>query len=165
MKDLTYKLPGSLGIVIFSEAALRTISTYRQCGFFSKEAGGQLFAEIENGVMRIVDATEPRKKDRRGKFSFWPHRPTEQTEIKERFKKKGLHFVGDWHTHPESTPSPSGSDARSIAETMRQSRHTLPGILLVIIGTLELPDGLYVGFQTKTMLYKLDVLTTGEKVV
>ena len=42
---------------------------------------------------------------------------------------KGLHFVGDWHTHPEAVPTPSSSDIRTIKEAVAKSRHHLHGFL------------------------------------
>jgi len=155
MKDLIFTLPESLGLLVFEGSILEKMLAHRQTSFFSREAGGQLFAEIGGGVIRVVDATEPNKKDRRSRFAFWPHRPTEQIEIHKRFVEKKIHFVGDWHTHPEKVPHPSGSDAESVKRIMNESHHDMLGILLVIVGTADIPDGLFVGFQTKTELHIL----------
>lgn len=91
-------------------------------------------------------ATGPRSKDRRGRFSFWPHRPSEQEEI---FKQHALgrDYVGDWHTHPEDVPTPSRADLTSIAAVVRGSTHHLPGFLLLIVGRSPLPDGLWASFH------------------
>ena len=65
----------------------------------------------------------------------------------ESYFDQGLHYVGDWHTHPEKHPTPSADDLRSIAECFRQSTHELLGFLLVILGTGDPPAGLWVGWH------------------
>ena len=75
-----------------------------------------------------------------------PDRYAEQMEI-DYWHQKGLHYVGDWHTHPESVAQPSAADIQSIRDSFSKSRHSLHGFLLVIIGTAKLPTGLYVSLN------------------
>lgn len=75
-----------------------------------------------------------------------PDRKSEQREI-DRWHSKGFHYVGDWHTHPESVPSPSGRDSESIRDCFVKSKHHLLGFLLIIVGTAPLPEGLYVSLN------------------
>jgi integrative and conjugative element protein (TIGR02256 family) len=56
----------------------------------------------------------------------------------------GLHFIGDWHTHPERIPTPSTSDVRSIREAVARSKHHLNGFVMLIAGTEPFPFGLFV---------------------
>lgn len=58
--------------------------------------------------------------------------------------RRGLHFIGDWHTHPERIPTPSRSDIRSIRQAVLRSKHHLNGFVLLIAGTEKFPTGLYV---------------------
>jgi integrative and conjugative element protein (TIGR02256 family) len=113
----------------------------------SLEAGGQLFATFTEDVVEISIATGPRALDRRSRHLYLPDRPSEQMEIDE-MHKAGLHFVGDWHTHPEETPTPSSSDIRTIKDAVIKSRHHLHGFILVIVGTGRFPGGLYISFNT-----------------
>ena len=46
-------------------------------------------------------------------------------------------YVGEWHTHPEPVPSPSGQDCANWRNLVRQTKHPLA---FVILGT----DGLFV---------------------
>ena len=138
---------GSISVRIYPDA-LAIFEAYRQHRFFHREAGGQLFARVRANDWDIVTATGPRARDRRGRFSFWPHRASEQQEIFEHHAK-GLDYVGDWHTHPEDTPSPSPDDLTSIAEVVRQSTHHLPGFLLLIVGRRPFPEGLWASFHSK----------------
>ncbi|NTE35225.1 Mov34/MPN/PAD-1 family protein [Agrobacterium tumefaciens] len=128
--------------------ALETMMSHRQNGFFSSEAGGQMFARLSPGKWRIEVATGLRRGDRRGRFHFWPNRKAEQDEINTYFKQ-GLDFVGDWHTHPESRPSPSNADYRSVANVVRESTHELPGMLMCIVGREDPPEGLWMSFHLR----------------
>jgi integrative and conjugative element protein (TIGR02256 family) len=125
---------------------LATFDAHRQLRFYQREAGGQLFARVRDNDWEIVAATGPRSKDRRGRFSFLPHRKSEQTEIFEHHQR-GLDFVGDWHTHPEDKPTPSTDDLASIDQVVRRSTHHLPGFLLMIVGRKPFTEGLWASFH------------------
>lgn len=64
--------------------------------------------------------------------------------------REGLHFIGDWHTHPEPTPTPSGSDVRSIRDAVVKSKHHLNGFLMIIVGTDVFPQGLHLSLHGST---------------
>ena len=136
-----------LSNVSLSGRALDVMSGYRQMKKRSKEAGGQLFAEFRDGGVVIVEATTPKWLDYRGRDAFRPNRWIQQREIRQRYRR-GWHFIGDWHTHPEPVPKPSQVDIESMQECFRNSRHDLTGFLLIILGTLPPPTGLYVGLVT-----------------
>lgn len=137
---------GPISVVIRAHA-LATFEAHRQRRFFQREAGGQLFARVRDDDWEIVAATGPRSRDRRGRFSFWPHRASEQEEIFQHHAL-GLDYVGDWHTHPEDIPTPSTDDLTSIGEVVRRSTHHLPGFLLLIVGRRPFPKGLWASFHT-----------------
>jgi len=132
--------------VQFSPDVLKVFDAHRQKGWFSKEAGGQLFAAIDGGVWHVVAATGPKAADRRGRFHFWPDRKTEQREIDQHFIT-GLEYVGDWHTHPENVPAPSNDDTFSIQNVVRESTFYTSGLLLCIVGLAPFPKGLHVSFH------------------
>ncbi|WP_313194088.1 Mov34/MPN/PAD-1 family protein [Shinella zoogloeoides] len=146
MFECVFKFQG-LDVEIAPDA-LETMLAHRQRGFFSSEAGGQMFARLSPGKWRIEVATGPRHGDRRGRFHFWPNRKAEQDEINSYFKQ-GLDFVGDWHTHPENRPHPSSDDYRSVANIVRESTHELPGMLMCIVGRENPPDGLWMSFHLR----------------
>ena len=144
MSDCVFHF-GVVDIEIAPEA-LATMMAHRQKRIFSSEAGGQMFARLTPGRWRIEVATGPRRGDRRGRFHFWPNRRAEQDEINE-FYKKGLDFVGDWHTHPEDVPRPSPSDFQSVENVVQQSTHELPAMLMCIVGRAEPPRGLWMSLH------------------
>lgn len=128
--------------------AFEAMVSHRQNGFFSREAGGQMFARLTPGKWIIEVATGPRQGDRRGRFHFWPNRKAEQDEINTYFKQ-GLDFVGDWHTHPENCPRPSSADYRSVENLVCESTHELPGMLMCSIGRNDPPQGIWMSLHLR----------------
>lgn len=128
--------------LIFTDIALAQMTNYCQ-NSGSKEAGGQLFGLLKGQNVLITEATPPSLKDRRNLFGFIPNRQREQEDIHNRYPN-GLHFVGDWHTHPQGIPVPSNTDLASIRDCFEKSKHDLQYFVLAIIGTDPLPQGIYV---------------------
>lgn len=144
---LTYQNQGSDIVIVFSTASLDHFARNRQLQPSSTEAGGQLFATFYGGVAHIELATGPNSTDHRSRYSFRPDRRAEQSEIKTMFKL-GLHYVGDWHTHPTQIPHPSIEDLRNIRAAVTHSVHDLQGFFLVVVGNAPFPEGLSVTLDT-----------------
>lgn len=151
---MIYPIGASGSRVILTDPVLAHLSEHRQRRFWQSEAGGQLFARLEEREIVIVEATGPRPSDRRGRSYYRPDKVAEQAEIDTRHAE-GLHFVGDWHTHPQPYPEPSGSDLASIADAVRRSRHDLNGFILLIVGTLDPPQGLHLSVHDGEAGYRL----------
>ena len=49
--------------------------------------------------------------------------------------KEGLHFIGEWHTHPQVDPIPSQVDLYSMRDSFLKSKHELEAFVLIIVGT------------------------------
>jgi hypothetical protein len=81
--------------------------------------------------------------DRRSRYSYRPNPAAEQREIYD-MHAVGLHYVGDWHTHPEPVAQSSGIDNFNMTDCVAKSQHELPSFLMVIVGTSHLPDCLHV---------------------
>lgn len=131
----------------FDRDVLKTLTGQRQLTHMATENGGQVFARFAAGRVQIEAVTVTKGKSRRTKYGFWPDRGAERADIARLFAQ-GLHYVGDWHSHPEPAPSPSQHDKTKMLEIFRQSKHELEVMLTVIIGQLEFPGGLYVGAVT-----------------
>ena len=130
-------------ILTLSYGVLAHFRNHRQDAPSVAESGGQLLARLGSGHIEIERATGPRRSDRSSRYSFRPNRRAERREIRY-FFRRGFHYVGDWHTHPQAYPRPSGSDKDSIREEFELSRHELPYFVLVIVGSAPLPQGLFV---------------------
>lgn len=146
MKDVVFQ--SRFGEVTFSADCLAVFASFQQKKVFSAEAGGQLFGTFTYGQsVRVSVATGPSRGSLRSRFSFRPNRSAEKREI-ESFHQRGLHYLGDWHSHPESRPSPSRCDENKMMQIYGASRHDLNCVLMVIVGTSTFPDALWVGTVT-----------------
>ena len=129
--------------IILSDFVVKRFRKYQQNLPHLKEAGGQLFAKFSYPDIYLNEATGPRWCDKRTRNSFVPNRLAEKIEIKRKFRK-GLHYIGDWHTHPETVPVPSTLDKTSIVQQYRYSTHKLGAFVLIVVGTGVFPDSLSV---------------------
>ncbi len=146
-----YVLPIGTSAVVISDHAAETIKSFRQLEPQDKEAGGQLFARFNEKDTIIVEATKPKLLDRRSRSGFRPNRWLQRREIRERHKR-GLHFVGDWHTHPEPVPVASAIDLSNTKDCFNRSQHELKAFVMIIAGTKDFPEGLYVALVEQNSL-------------
>ena len=140
--------------LIFTPKTLEVLYSERQLKPYQSESGGQLFGEFANDVVTVTTASTPSPKDQRSRYRFTRSRATEQAEIDHEFSN-GLHYIGDWHTHPEPRPAPSSTDHSGARRLFRTSRHELPNFLLVIVGTSDDPADLYVALVNGRRLKQL----------
>lgn len=151
---IEFRLPNSEQRLVLTDAVIQHIEKYRQRDSNDAEAGGQLFARIEGTTVFLTSATGPRRQDSRTRFGFRPNRRLERKEIATMFKR-GLHYIGDWHTHPEEHPVPSSEDIASMVETFYRSRHQLAGFIMMIVGVSCDADGLYVAVCNESGVVRL----------
>lgn len=142
-KGIVYTMSDSPQRVILAPEVIKVFREHKQRSHDAPEVGGQLFARFIDGDVLIKYATGPLDGDRHDRYNFTPCRKQENRDIRRLFRNH-LHFVGDWHTHPQTVPKPSQTDIESIAECFRLSRHELLGFVLIVVGLSEFPDGLHV---------------------
>lgn len=154
--SIRYPIGESGQNLVLDKVVLNHFDKWRQLHPSMPEAGGQLFGVVEGARITIKMATGPRSSDRRGRFYFVADRFAERREISA-LHKSGLHYFGDWHTHPEGVPSPSGTDLASMADLYVRSKHELHAFLMVIVGTVSFPDGLHLSLHEANKWSKLEV--------
>jgi len=109
---------------------------HRQRRFWHREAGGLLFAPSVgsgDGQVDIEVVTGPNPGDRRTRYSCALDHAKCRADISEQFRK-GMKFVGYWHTHPEPDPSLSGVDRRAFARNLVAGGLCIDRMLAVVIG-------------------------------
>lgn len=129
----------------------------RQTRFWQREAGGQIFARIEGSDIIVEQVTGPKESDKRSRFSHASCRSAAQAEV-DALYRQGLHYFGDWHTHPERIPNPSWRDKMTMASRVRSSKHRLGGFIFIIVGTASFPAGLAVIAHDGTRAHRLTAL-------
>lgn len=149
--SIEYEIGDSQRLVFASEV-LQVFARFRQDGCWKREAGGQLFAELSKNMATVQLATTPNSKDFRSRFQFIPLLKMQQQQIDEQFTN-GLHFVGDWHTHPQEIPKMSATDRQSMSECFAKSTHNLNSFVMVIVGTASFPKGLSVSLHNEFGIY------------
>ncbi|MGI4826809.1 MAG: Mov34/MPN/PAD-1 family protein [Janthinobacterium lividum] len=142
--------------LVLTTGVLNHLVDHQQIGRNAPEAGGQLFARFDGELIHVERATGPRSTDRRSRFGYIPDHRADQEEINAAHRE-GLHFIGDWHTHPEPRPTPSFYDVRSIRSVVAGSKHHLNGFVLLIAGTDPFPRGLFVSLYGKHAITPLIV--------
>jgi integrative and conjugative element protein (TIGR02256 family) len=142
---LEYKLSDESNLVI-SDEVIAHLLKHRQLHIWSREAGGQLFATFDGTDVTVHKVTGPRRTDRRGRRHYEPDRAAENAEIT-KMHADGLHFVGDWHTHPEDRPKPSVLDVKSLGECVRRSSHQLKVFFLIVVGRNAPPEGFHISIH------------------
>lgn len=143
MKNSNYPIPNSDQQLIIKSGVLKNIAQFRQLDKKTPEAGGQLFGHFDKNNIIISVATDPKPTDIRSRFSFIPNRRAERLEI-QRMYESNLHFLGDWHTHPQQYPTPSSKDKQSMNDLFSCSTHQLGAMVMLIVGQEDPPMGLHV---------------------
>lgn len=151
---IAYSIGSSGQTLVLTEPVVEHLMRHRQIAQNDCEAGGQLFARLDGNAVRIERATGPRPSDRRSITAFVPNRPAERREIKRLFKQD-LHYVGDWHTHPEPRAQPSQTDIASFKDMFRKSRHKLAGFVMLIVGSEMGERGIFVAICNADTLFPL----------
>jgi len=160
--ELQFRSEDMGSIICLSPEVLQHFHKHRQGSGKTTEVGGQLFAEFLDDRVRIVRATGPNTTDKRGWAWFNPDRRRQNAEIRRLFER-GLHFVGDWHTHPEPQPNPSSLDLASMQDCFNKSRHQLKAFVMVIVGQASFPVGLWVGLHGLSAWERLLQVTTTDE--
>lgn len=134
---MRYRLPQG-GVIEFAEAAVRTLTAYRQTGMFSLEAGGMLLGrQISGGNDVVIDAaSEPSRMDRRARFWFRRARKPAQELVDAAWQQSQgtVNYFGEWHTHPEAVPTPSCVDRRDWRKIARQVNVESSHLYFAIVG-------------------------------
>jgi integrative and conjugative element protein (TIGR02256 family) len=119
-------------LLLIEPQVLQRLVTFRQMEPSAPEAGGILLGYRRGHHTHVSDATVPTKRDVQRRFAFFRHADDHQRVATRRWKQSGetMDYVGEWHTHPEDDPSPSGVDLQHWREIA--SAASRPMVFLIV---------------------------------
>lgn len=125
------------GLLVIMPTPLKKMLAYRQLGWFSTEAAGVLIGERRGPHLVVHEISEPGPGDIRRRCFVDRRGAHHQTVVDEAFISSSgiLQYLGEWHTHPEDSPSPSSMDLDT------WQRHLISGhekMVLLIVGRKEI---------------------------
>ena len=123
----------------FSDSCLEIFDQHVQRREVDCEAGGLLLGSVHGAHMLIEQATVPTVWDKRFRYLFermsFGH---EAIALARWTTSQGtVRYLGEWHTHPEDHPHPSGLD-RSEWNRLAKKRRDKRPMLAVIVGRKSL---------------------------
>lgn len=118
----------------FSEAVMAVFRANVQTGR-RPESGGILLGTVHDHGMLITHATVPSRFDQRQPMFFSREARGHRAVAHRLWRASGgtTRYLGDWHTHPEDVPSPSGIDLREWRK-LAVARNDERPALSVIVG-------------------------------
>lgn len=132
------------GFILLRPRALQLMMPFCQIGPKTTEAGGVLIGSLRGPHIEVIDCTQPMPNDLRRRHTFERRDTGHVAAIHAAMRSSSgtIGYIGEWHTHPELVPSPSGPDKVNWRNLLHQTKHSLA---FVIFGT----DGLFVGSMTE----------------
>lgn len=123
----------------FSELTLETFCQHVQASEADREAGGILLGSVHGAHLFIEQATVPTARDKRFRCLFERMSYGHKAIALSRWTaSQGMvRYLGEWHTHPQDNPHPSGLD-RSEWNRLSAMRRDKRPMLAVIVGRRSL---------------------------
>lgn len=139
-QDIVFNRSGG-GRIKVPAAVVAILQSYAQHAPEATEAGGLLMGRyIATSDDVIVDAvTEPMTGDRRTRYSFYRAKRRHQEALNAAWETSGhtCTYLGEWHTHPEAQPTPSGTDITNWNRRLHQDKYH-EELFFLIVGTREI---------------------------
>jgi len=141
-------------ILKISEKVIKTFEKYEQKEGCS-ENGGILLGHVARDYVMIAEATTPTRFDFRTIITFVRVKIPAQLRINKVWKKSSgtLIYLGEWHTHRETNPTPSAQDKKMILKSLQETKMEIDFLYLIVVG---INRTYWVGKQTKNGLTKVD---------
>lgn len=128
--------PKSGRLIAIDQGVIEQAAGYCQKSLSATEAGGLLMGLRRGQNIEIKWLTIPRETDKRQRFGFVREIIGHAAAAVAKWRETGslADYVGEWHTHPEENPTPSGID---LSEWSRQSMERTDGrpLFFLIVGT------------------------------
>ncbi|RQH00136.1 Mov34/MPN/PAD-1 family protein [Paraburkholderia dinghuensis] len=123
--------------ILIEPVVLTTLARFRQTSFSAPESGGILMGYRRGGHLHVTKMTTPQAGDTQHRYGFLRQAPCHQKIALEQWKaqRETMDYVGEWHTHPEPSPTPSSIDTSAWRKICAMKREPM---VFVIAGTHNL---------------------------
>lgn len=135
----SWATPDQRVLLSLAEPVIAVFQRHIQARTSDCEAGGLLLGTVHGSSLAVTEATIPTTWDTRLQY-FFERMPFGHGSIAQaRWKASGgmVRYVGEWHTHPQDYPYPSGLD-RTEWNTLSRRRVDGRPMLAVIVGRKDL---------------------------
>lgn len=122
--------------VVFTNPVAKIFDSYKQTKKDQNESGGILLGKVYKDLIIIDSISEPSNEDCSGRYYFVRNVQKAQRIIEEAWKESNGEriYLGEWHTHPEDTPTPSNDDKKLLSNMLKDSTMEIDFLFMVIIG-------------------------------
>lgn len=127
-------------------SVFETFKKYIQDDNKKEESGGVLIGKVYDNHIEILDCSEPTQFDKRSRYNFNRSFKSAQEFIDMKFESsQGKEiYLGEWHTHPENNPRPSGIDLKNFEKSLKNNILNSDTHFMIIIGITSIYIGVYI---------------------
>lgn len=139
--------------MVLPEKATSVFRNYAQDEASKLEAGGILLGKRRRNHFEVIEVTEPTEFDERSR-THWVRSEKIHADIaKQYWIESGgeIAYLGEWHTHPETLPSPSQIDLDEWGILGHNCKHP-GGMSMIIVGVQEI----WCGIAQKNVITRMD---------
>ncbi len=132
MRPMIGRNPFTQGWLLIEDRVLNAVLPFQQRDPSSTEAGGILMGFRRDHHLHVDELTCHFPGDTRARTSFCRGRVGHAQIATNRWTSSGhtSDYLGEWHTHPENHPTPSGTDLREWRALLRG--HDRPLVFLIV---------------------------------
>lgn len=139
--------PNEIEEIVIARSVLDRIEKFKQTTKKAPESGGILLGQVTDKKVFILKVSTPNKFDKSSRYTFDCNKDAAQIIIDYEFINSGQKtiYLGEWHTHPEDYPNPSGVDKRMINNQYFKNKLNEPFLILIIQGLKGLYSAIFDG--------------------
>lgn len=141
--------------------ALSGMKGFIQSDPSKKEAGGVLLGRflIDSNDVVVDHITIPMAGDKRARFGYFRSKHAHQKRISEAWASSQgtCNYLGEWHTHPEDDPHPSGYDIANWKNKLKDDKFDSDFLFFIIVGTVRV--NVWKGRRDNNNFEKLSLVT------
>jgi integrative and conjugative element protein (TIGR02256 family) len=133
--------------IVFSDIVISIFNKHKQTLRHDCESGGIVLGQVIGNTVFINRVSTPNLFDKSSRHRFERDKNAAQIIVNYEYlnSNKKITYLGEWHSHPENIPTPSGQDRKMIREQFNSGILNESFLLLVIQGIEKLYVAIYDG--------------------